>query len=320
MPNNLLAIFRVLINPSKKGQERKMLDMPTIRSIRSRRAKGETLKEISKHERVSIPTVRKYLSMEDFSPKVPAAKERTSVLDPYKEIIEGYLDEDEKSWHKQRHTAKRIHDRLVEEHGARLGYTTVQLYVKKRRAERKAPKDMFLKLVWAPGEAQVDFGEADFYVYGQKQRLHYLTVDFPYSNVGFSQVFYGESSECVCQGLINVFRYIGGVPARLVLDNATGIGRRIGETVKTSELFGRFACRFGFDYSFCNPRSGHEKGAVENKVGATRRSLFVPPSRICDVERYNRRLLDDCMRLSDKDHYAKKGGASAPCSWRTPLP
>lgn len=305
MPNNLLAIFRVLINPSKKGQERKMLDMPTIQSIRSRRAKGETLKEISEHERVSIPTVRKYLSMEDFSPKVPTAKERASVLDPYKEIIEGYLDEDEKNWHKQRHTAKRIHDRLAEEHGARVGYTTVQLYVKKRRAERKAPKDMFLKLVWAPGEAQVDFGEADFYVYGQKQRLHYLTVDFPYSNVGFSQVFYGESSECVCQGLVNVFRYIGGVPVRLVFDNATGIGRRIGEAVKTSELFGRFACHFGFDYSFCNPRSGHEKGAVENKVGATRRSLFVPPPRIYDAERYNERLLDDCMRLSDKGHYAK---------------
>lgn len=168
MPNNLLAIFRVLINPSKKGQERKMLDMPTIQSIRSSRAKGETPKEISEHERVSIPTVRKYLSMEDFSPKAPAAKERASVLDPYKEIIEGYLDEDEKNWHKQRHTAKRIHDRLVEEHGARVGYTTVQLYVKKRRAARKAPKDTFLKLVWVPGEAQVDFGEADFFVYGQK--------------------------------------------------------------------------------------------------------------------------------------------------------
>lgn len=92
--------------------------------------------------------------MEDFSPKVPTAKGRASVLDPYKEIIEGHLDEDEKNRHKQRHTAKRIHDRLAEERGARVGYTTVQLYVKKRRAERKAPRDMFLKLVWASGETQ----------------------------------------------------------------------------------------------------------------------------------------------------------------------
>lgn len=161
--------------------------------------------------------------MEDFSPKVPAAKGRASVLDPYKEIIEGHLDEDEKNWHKQRYTVKRIHDRLAEERDARVGYTTVQLYVKKRRAERKAPRDMFLKLVWASGEAQVDFGEADFYVYGEKQRLHHLTVDFPYSNVGFSRVLHGESSECVCQGLINVFRYIGGVPVRLVFDNGFAV-------------------------------------------------------------------------------------------------
>ncbi|MEC4295551.1 IS21 family transposase [Adlercreutzia shanghongiae] len=234
-----------------------------------------------------------------------AARQRPSILDPYKDIIEGYLDEDARNWHKQRHSAKRIHERLVQEHNAKVGYTTVQLYVKARRAERKTAKDQFLKLVWAPGEAQVDFGEADFVVYGRKQRMHYLTVDFPFSNVGLAQVFPGENAECVCQGLLNIFAFIGGVPIRLVFDNATGVGRRIGEVVRASELFGRFACHFGFEFSFCNPRSGHEKGAVENKVGATRRNLFVPVPRIYDVARYNIRLLDECMGRSDKEHYAK---------------
>lgn len=282
-----------------------MLDMPTIQSIRTRRSKGETLSEIAAHEGISVPTVRKYLAMRDFSPSLPAKQEKPSILDPYKDIIEGYLDEDDKSWHKQRHSAMRIHERLVEEHHAKVGYTTVQLYVKRRREERKTAEDQYLKLVWAPGEAQVDFGEADFIVYGQKRRAHYLVVDFPFSNVGLAQVFYGENAECVCQGLKNIFEYVGGVPARLVFDNATGVGRRIGDAVRTSELFARFACHFAFDYSFCNPRSGHEKGAVENKVGATRRNLFVPVPRIYDIERYNERLLDACMERSDKDHYAK---------------
>lgn len=300
-----MAIFEALDDSPKKGQERKMLDMPTVQSIRSRRAKGETLSQIAEHEGVSVPTVRKYLSMRDFSPSLPIARERPSVLDPYKDAIEGYLDEDERNWRKQRHTAKRIHERLVEEHGAEVGYTTVQLYVKRRREERRQAKDQFLKLVWAPGEAQVDFGEADFVVYGRKERLHYLVVDFPFSNVGLAQVFRGENAECVCQGLIDVFAYIGGVPTRLVFDNATGVGRRVGDEIKTSELFGRFACHFGFEYAFCNPRSGHEKGAVENKVGATRRNLFVPTPRIYDVRGYNARLLDACMGRAGKSHYAK---------------
>lgn len=186
-----------------------------------------------------------------------------------------------------------------------MGYTTVQLYVKRRRDERRTAKDQYLKLVWAPGEAQVDFGEADFIVYGRKRRVHYLVVDFPFSNVGLAQVFFGENAECVCQGLKSIFEYIGGVPGRLVFDNATGVGRRIGDAIRTSELFGRLACHFGFDYAFCNPRSGHEKGAVENKVGATRRGLFVPTPRVYDIERYNERLLDRCMERSDKEHYAK---------------
>lgn len=241
-----------------------MLDMPTIQSIRNRRAHGEKISEIAEHEGVSVPTVRKYLQQTDFSPTIPVKNSKPSVLDPYKDIIEGYLDEDARSWHKQRHSARRIHERLIEEHGAQIGYTTVQLYVKERRAARASAADRYLKLVWMPGEAQVDFGEADFIIYGAKRRVHYLVVDFPFSNVGLAQVFYGENAECVCQGLLNVFTYIGGVPRRLVFDNATGVGRRVGERVRTTELFRRFACHFGFDYSFCNPNSGHEKGNVEN--------------------------------------------------------
>lgn len=279
--------------------------MPSIQSIRTRRAKGETISEIAKHEGVSVPTVRKYLAMQDFSPVLPVSQKKPSILDPYKELIEGYLDEDDRSWHKQRHSAKRIHERLVEEHGAKVGYTTVQIYVKKRREERRSRKDQYLKLVWAPGEAQVDFGEADFAIYGKKTRIHYLVVDFPFSNVGLAQVFFGENAECVCQGLLNVFNYIGGVPVRLVFDNATGVGKRMGDVIRTSELFSRFSCHFGFEYTFCNPYSGHEKGAVENKVGTVRRNLFVPMPRIYDVERYNTRLLDECMERSDKPHYAK---------------
>lgn len=76
---------------------------------------------------------------------------------------------------------------------------------------------------------QVDFGEADFYEAGKLCHKKYLTVSFPYSNDGYSQVFGGETAECVCQGLQDIFEFIGGVPPLLIFDNAAGVGRRIGD-------------------------------------------------------------------------------------------
>lgn len=135
--------------------------------------------------------------------------------------------------------------------------------------------------------------------------MHNLVCAFPFSNVGLAQVFYGETAECVCEGLIAVFEYIRGVPRKIVFDNATGVGRKICGVISTSKLSSAFAAHYGFSYAFCSPRAGHEKGSVENKVGAMRRSLFVPIPQFDNVRRYNRRLLDMSVTHSDKAHYRK---------------
>ena len=135
--------------------------------------------------------------------------------------------------------------------------------------------------------------------------LFYLVVDFPFSNVGLVQLFWSENAECVCQGLKNVFEYIDGVPMRLVFDNATGVGHRVGDAIHTTKTFEAFATHYGFSFSFCNPRSGHEKGAVEAKVRYVRSNMFVPVPSIRDVREYNRELLPACMEIASKEHYAK---------------
>src|SRR5699024_12331407 len=82
--------------------------------------------------------------------------------------------------------------------------------------------------------------------------------------------------ECVCQGLQDIFEFIGGVPPLLIFDNATGVGRRIGDAIHESELFSRFRAHYHFRVRFCNPYSGWEKGNVERKVDYNRANLFVP--------------------------------------------
>lgn len=280
--------------------------MSTIASIRELDRQGVSIAEIARLEHVSEPTVRKYIAIDDLSPKMPVKKERGSKLDEYKPLIEQWLEGDMKVKRKQRHTALRVFNRLKDETDYDGGYTIVQKFVKKWRRARQDANDEFLDQTWPPGEAQVDFGEAQFYIGDLLVTMLYLVVSFPFSNVGFGQLFWGENAECVCEGLEAVFEYIGGVPSRCVFDNATGVGRRVGDAIRTTETFRAFASHYGFSYTFCNPYSGHEKGNVESKVGFIRRNVFVPVPHISTPQEYNKELLNVCLALSDgKQHYCK---------------
>jgi len=279
--------------------------MPQVNSIKEMAREGQTVAGIARELAIDEKTVRKYLKQEDFSPHPPEEAVRPSRLDPHKLLIDTWLEEDQGRWYKQRHTAKRIHDRLkAESPGYGCAYNAVQRYVKDRLRAQRAQRAS-QELVWHPGESQSDFGEADFRERGELVRKKYLALSFPFSNNSFSQVFGGEAAECVCQGLKDIFSYIGGVPSVIVFDNATGVGRRVGEVIHEAKLFARMRAHYGFSVRFCNPESGHEKGNVESKVGYTRRNLFVPEPEFDDIEEYNRQLLDLHATKADEDHYRK---------------
>ena len=162
--------------------------MPQVHGIRDRSRDGHTVSEISRELKVDEKTVRKYLKQENFSPIPPHKIARPSALDPHKPLIDRWIGEDQQRWYKQRHTAKRIYERLIDESpGFSCSYNTVQRYV---RAARRSLRVMRAsqELVWHPGEAQADFGEAEFLEDGAAVRKKYLTLSFPHSNDSFSQV------------------------------------------------------------------------------------------------------------------------------------
>lgn len=280
-----------------------MLTMSQINHIKDLSNCGYRISEISEKTGADPKTIRKYLAQDDFSPEPPVILSKPSKLDPFKPVIDEWLEEDKKHWRKQHHTAQRVFDRLVAEQGYDGSYNLVQRYMKKRRSVQVEKAN--LELVWDPGPAQVDFGEADFYEAGKLCRKKYLTVSFPYSNDGFSQVFGGETAECVCQGLQDIFEFIGGVPPLLIFDNATGVGRRIGDAIHESELFAKFRAHYHFRVRFCNPYSGWEKGNVERKVDYNRSNLFVPVPHFNSVERYNQKLLMRHEEKASELHYKK---------------
>ena len=283
-----------------------MLKMERVEMIKDLQTRGLGPVAIAERLGIDRKTVSKYMAMETFGERRPShSVDKPSKLDPFKPLIREWLEEDRKNRYKQRHTAKRIHTRLMEEcPGYDASYPLVQRYVKSLREDQY--EEGTQELVWHPGEAQADFGEADFYdVNGEKRSYKYLCVTFPYSNAGYTQLFGGETAECVAQGLKDIFHRIGGVPRRIVFDNASGVGRRVSEHVRMAEFFLRFKAHYGFQVTFCNPAAGHEKGNVENKVGYFRRNLFVPIQTVVDVRVFNEQLLERCEKDWQREHYKK---------------
>jgi len=234
--------------------------MPIQEDIRELTELGWSQREIAKRLGISRDSVAKYSTAQDFSPKPPAPAKRPggSVIVAYEPVMERWLTEDQGRWHKQRHTARRVFDRLVDEHGYAGSYSPVQRFVKQWRAEHRQPGQGFSELEWSPGTIQVDFGQAEAFIAGIRTVLHVLIVTFPFYNMRYAQAYRGETAECVCHGLRRIFEHIGAVPTLMIFDNATGIGKRVEKQVVETQLFSAFRLHYRSHSRYCNPDSGHD--------------------------------------------------------------
>lgn len=281
--------------------------MSVQEDIRRLDAEGVPGREIARTLGISRDSVAKYTGMEDFSPtpQTPATRPGGAVMTGLEEIIDGWLTDDQQRRRKQRHTAKRVFDRLVDEHGFTGSYSPVQRYVKRFKAAHRPAGEGYAELVWPAGTAQVDFGQAEAIIAGVRQLLHVLVVTFPFSNMRFVQAYRGETAECVCHGLRTIFEHIGAAPRVMVFDNATGAGRRTGEKIVESRLFKAFKLHYRAQARYCNPESGNEKGNVENAVGFLRRNLMVPEPEAATLAGLNEVLLVRCQALATATHWRK---------------
>lgn len=249
-----------------------------------------SLCEISKRSGHHFNTVKKYVDKEEWSTEYKPRKERVSRLEPLEEIIDSWILEDLKRGRKYRRTATKIYNDLMRnaEHSKKLdvGKQTVINYVSRRKKELcKKTYGTAMYGLHSMCQAQVDFSKV--LIVGQsgaEEIWSELVVSFPWSNAGFVQVCRFESKECLCEALVRIFEFIGGVPVRILFDNMSSAVVHIEEhgQRKITEMFMRFTMHHRFKADFCNPESPHEKGNVENKVGYLRRNYLLPPPRIED--------------------------------------
>jgi transposase len=184
-------------------------------------------------------------------------------LDPFIPIIDQILEDDKRVIKKQRHTAKRIHARLPDEHGFSGGITIVTDYV---REKQRRTREVFVPLAHLPGHVQVDFGETLGVIDGVECKLHYFAMALPHSDAFFTKAYPAETTEAFCDGHVSAFAFLGGVPFK--------------------DKFGR-------------PGKGNDKGNVEGVIGYGRRNFLVPAPRFNSFDDLNAWLEEQCLRRQD---------------------
>jgi transposase len=221
-------------------------------------------------------------------------------LDPYIGIIDAILAADEGRPKKQRHTAKRIFERLRDEHGYRGGITIVKDYV---RVQRLQHREVFVPLRHDAGHAQVDFGEALAEIAGVERKIHFFAMDLPHSDACFVRAYPAETSEAFCDGHNGAFAFFGKVPRSILYDNTKlAVARILGDGVRQrTRVFSELQSHYVFADRFGRPGKGNDKGKVEGLIGWTRRNLLVPVPRATSLAALNEELLEGCRRrLGDR--------------------
>ena len=192
-------------------------------------------------------------------------------LEPFTAVIDRILEDDLGCPRKQRHTAKRIFERLREEYRFDGQYTIVKDYV---REHRRQSREMFVPLSHAPGHAQCDFGEALVVIGGVEQKAHCFVIDLPHSDGCFVKAYPAETTEAFLDGHVSAFAFLGGVPQSILYDNTKlAVARILGDgRRKRTRAFTELQSHYLFDDRFGRPG----KGKVEGLVGYVRRSFLVP--------------------------------------------
>jgi transposase len=221
------------------------------------------------------------------------------VLDPVTTTIDGWLDDDQTAPRKQRHSAKRVYDRLVAEHGFTGSERIVRQYVQAWKRAQQPSGEVFLPLGYAPGsEAQCDWGEAVVRVGGVEQVAQVFCLRLCYSVKSFVMAFPTARQECFLTGHATGFAALGGVPERVTYDNLASAVRKLlaGRNRVEQEQFIGFRSHYLFTSHFCLPgqAGAHEKPFAETLVGYARRNGFVPVPEVADWEELNRLLAERC--------------------------
>lgn len=277
---------------------------------RDERVDGLSIRALAVKHRVHRRTVREALALAVPPPR-KAPERDAPALGPYKETIRGWLEADQELPRKQRHTARRVWQRLVEEHQAEVSESTVRAYVGDVKAElADSARAVTVPQTHAPGaESEVDFGDFYAFINGELVKLALFCMRLSASGRGFHVAFGNQAQESFLEGHRLAFEHFDGVPGRVRYDNLKPAVAKVlmGRDRIETARFIAMRSHYGFDSFFCQPgiEGAHEKGGVEGEVGRFRRRHLVPVPQVASLAELNE-LIAAADLVDDDRHIGRR--------------
>jgi transposase len=269
-----------------------------------------SVRALSRRFNVHRRTVREALSSAVPTPRKQPARP-SPVMGRWGPVIDEWLVADRDAPRKQRHTARRIWERLVAEHDAQVAESTVREYVRGARPRLGlAEAEVMVPQVHPLGaEAEVDWGDVSFVLGGVSTVGSLFVMRLSASAKTFRRVYLSEGQEVFLDAHVRAFEFFGGVPERVRYDNLkTAVVKVLrGRDRAENDRFVALRSHYGFDSFFCRPGidGAHEKGGVEGEIGRWRRKAFVPVPDVATVAELNDRL-DAISDVDDRRHVASR--------------
>lgn len=287
-----------------------MLKVVDYEMIRNRHAEGWSIKKICREFNYSRKAVRKALRSWDGGPiryKLVKARPRTVVTTEVLGFVREVLMADKQAPRKQRHSADKIHLRLIKENHTQIGRSTVRQVVRTMRQELRNHPLVTTPLYFAPGEeAQFDWGDVYLNIAGENVKGNLFVGVLCYSRRTFLQVFPHQNQESFIEAHLLAFENWGGFAARWAYDNLKAAVTKIliGGEREENGFFKRFRVYHGAEPRYCTPgvKGAHEKGRVESRVGIVRAAAFVPLPAFASWAEANAYLLEQCNVLAMGAH------------------
>ena len=279
---------------------------------RDARDEGLSIRALADKHRVHRRTVRAALA--DAVPPSRKPPERSApVLGPHEVTVRGWLVADLDAPRKQRHTARRVWQRLIEEEGAVVAESSVRNLVARLRVEIAGEhQQVMVPQTHLPGEeAEVDFGEFRGVVGGVVMKLFMFCLRLSHSGKAVHIAYANQSQESFLDGHVRAFEALGGVPVGMIrYDNLKPAVIRValGRQRFEHPRFVALRSHYGFDSFYCLPGKdgAHEKGGVEGEIGRFRRRHLVPVPQVGSLA-----ALNEVLAAADAGDDARRIGARA---------